>query len=173
MRDSGDDLEALQDILDRSASQSGDHLRSAFDQSKRLAADRLAAALDGIFELHLAVLSGSGAPLVAPLDGIFFKGRVWIGLPGTSLRARLVRRDPRVSASYNTPEVAFILHGTALEAEPDNPLLPEYSQLMRDLYVAEYGAGWLKWYESQRAKSARGYAGYIEPRVMFAKGHSR
>lgn len=41
---------------------------------------------------------------------------------------------------------------------------------MRDLYVAEYGAGWLNWYESQRAKSTHGFAGYIEPRVMFAKG---
>lgn len=165
------DLSALQDLLDRSLAASGEHLRSAFDQSKRLTADQLATALGGIFELHLAVVSGSGAPLVAPLDGIFFRGKVWIGIPAKAVRSRLIRRDARVSASYNAPQVAMIVHGVAQEPEPNDPMVEGFSALARDLYVQIYGAGWLEWFEVTRAESVgRDFTGYIEPRAMFAKG---
>jgi hypothetical protein len=71
VRESDADLEALQATLDQSSLRSGDHLRAAFDQDNRLSAQQLVDALPGIFELHLAVLSGNGAPLVerAPMSG--------------------------------------------------------------------------------------------------------
>lgn len=115
--------------------------------------------------------SGSGAPLVAPLDGIFFRGRVWVGIPAQAIRAKLIRRDARVSASYNSPKVAVIVHGTAREPEPTDPNAVEFWVLARRLYTQSYGDGWLTWFESRQAESAeRDFTGYIEPRVMFAKG---
>jgi hypothetical protein len=171
VRESDFELDELQALLDRSAEASGAHLRSAFDQSNRLTARALCDALPGIFELHLAVLSGAGAPLVAPLDGILFRGKVWIGLPDGALRARLVRRDPRVSASYNAPSVAFIVHGTAREVSADDPLLDDYSEHALGLYAEQFGDAWLAWRKAQaRPPDSLEFTGYIEPRVMFAKG---
>ena len=169
MRERDDDLAALDALLDRSYERGGSHLRSVFGPGERLRARALVAALDGIFEMHLAVLSGSGAPLVAPVDGIFFRGRIWFGLPAASLRARLVRRDRRVSASYNDPPLAVIAHGEAHEVGPADPELTEYRSLMTELYVRRYGEPWLEWFAAMQAGDP-GFTGYVEPRVLFAKG---
>jgi hypothetical protein len=170
MRETSADLRELQQLLDGSFAAAGAHLRSIFDEQSRLTAEGVVGALDGIFEMHLATVTGAGAPLVAPLDGIFFKGKIWFGFPDRSVRARLVRRDPRVSASYTRGPVAFIVHGTAHEVD-DHEVPPEYDALMRDLYAAQYGPGWIDWYERQRRDRVpgAGFGGYIEPRRMFAK----
>lgn len=170
VRETGDDLVELDVVLERSLAGSGEHLRSAFDQQHRLFAADVAAALGDIFEMHLATVARDGAPLAAPLDGVFFRGRVWFGLPAASLRARLVRRDPRVSASYNEPPVGMIVHGTAHEVDDSHPLFADYENLMTELYVSKYGSGWLEWYERLKQSPGRGFTGYVEPRVMFAKG---
>ena len=167
MHESQRELLQLDELLTSSAASSGEHLRTAFDQERRLDAAGLSAALPGIFEMHLAVLSGSGAPLVAPVDGIFFRGRVWFGLPAQSLRAKLVRRDARVSASFNDPPRAFIVHGTAVEAQESESAVEEYGEVMRRLYVELYGGGWIDWFEGLDHSGS--FTGHIEPRVMFAK----
>jgi hypothetical protein len=170
MRENETDLTQLQRLLDRSLGAAGPHLRSIFDDSNRLAAEELVATLDDIFEMHLAVVASTGAPLVAPTDGIFFRGRIWFGLPADAVRARLVRHDPRVSASYTRSSFAFIVHGKAQPADEASDAWKEYEGLLRDLYVAQYGPGWTEWYERLR-QQPRGssFSGYIEPRAMFAK----
>src|SRR5437588_11795132 len=125
MHESKDDLDQLRGLLDQSYAGAGEHLRSIFDGPARLSAEELAAGLDGIFEMHLATLAGDGAPLVAPIDGIFFRGEVFFGLPAESVRIRLVRRDPRVSASYTRESFAFIVHGRAREVDEASPLAKE------------------------------------------------
>lgn len=167
MHESERELVELDELLTRSAASSGEHLRTAFDQERRLDAAALSAALQGIFEMHLAVLSGSGAPLVAPVDGIFFRGRVWFGLPARSLRAKLVRWDARVSASFNDPPRAFIVHGTAVEAPESASETREFGDLVRRLYGDLYGPAWLDWFEGLDHSGS--FTGHIEPRVMFAK----
>jgi hypothetical protein len=135
-----------------------------------LGADALVAALDGIFEMHLAAVTSSGAPLVAPTDGIFLRGKVWFGLPARAVRAGLVRANPRVSASFARGSFAFVVHGEAREVDDDHPSWREYEAVFRELYVAQYGPAWLEWYQQLR-QQPRGasFSGYIEPRVMFAK----
>ena len=170
VRETADDLAALQSLLDRSFGGSGSHLRSAFSQDRRLSADALVAALPGLFEMHLAALAGDGAPLVAPVDGFLLTGRLCVGFPPASLRARLLRRDPRVSASYVGADVAFIVHGTFVELAGGSPFSDLYDDVARALYVAQYG-DWFDAYLDQKvATEGRGLVGYIEPRVMFAKG---
>ena len=170
VRESASDLTQLQDLLDRSLGSAGSHLRSIFTDDRRLTASELIASLNGIFEMHLAAVTSTGAPLVAPADGIFFRGNVWFGLPARSVRAHLLRYNPRVSASFIRDSFAFIVHGEAKDADEASNTWNEYEALMRDLYVAQYGPGWLDWYEQLRQDGrATSFTGYIEPRLMFAK----
>ena len=170
VRENRNDLSELQALMDRSLSTAGTHLRSIFGSEHPLTAEALVAALDGIFEMHLAMVTTDGAPLVAPTDGIFLRGKVWFGLLPHAVRTRLVRRDPRVSASHSRGSFAFIVHGSAHEVDESHPAWPDYEALLRELYVAEYGPGWLEWFEQLKQDRGSGFTGYIEPRVMFAKG---
>jgi hypothetical protein len=171
MRESAADVEELQRLLDRSRAAAGAHLRSIFDDAHALLAAEVIAELDGIFEMHLATVTAAGAPLVAPVDGTLFRGRIWFGLPGASVRARLVRREPRVSASYTRGSFAFVVHGTAQEARAGNGGLEAYDALVQELYVAVYGPDWIEWREQQRrtAEVRSSFTGWIEPRRMFVK----
>ncbi len=64
----------------------------------------------------------------------------------------------------------MIAHGTAVELPRDDPVMAEFSILMKDMYVEIYGPGWRDWFDAVQAESAgRDFTGYIEPRVMFAK----
>ena len=170
MHETDEDLATLQGVLDDSFERSGDHLRSAFSQrEQRGSASELVAALPGIFELHLAVVTADGAPLVAPIDGILYRGRIWVGIPPKAVRARLVRRDPRISASYNTAEVAFILHGTFREPAADDPELAGFSALARSLYVEQYGGWFDAWLDERVRTEGPGVTGFLDPRRLFAK----
>jgi hypothetical protein len=171
MQESKADLEGLQALLDRSFAGAGAHLRSIFDKEHRLSAQGLVDALEGIFEMHLATLTSNGAPLVAPIDGVFFKGKVWFGLPTESVRSRLVRRDSRISASYSQGSFAFIVHGSANEFTQASPVFEEFEfeAFIKELYVAQYGPDWLKWHENRQREHGPGFRAWIEPRVMFAK----
>ena len=171
MRETEADLVELQALLDRSDGAAGPHLRSIFDDRQRATASDVVATLDGVFEMHLATVTAGGAPLVAPLDGILFHGKVWFGLPAASLRARLVRRNAAVSASFTRESFAFIVHGTAHELEPGTAPATEFDALVRELYVGLYGPGWLEWHERHKRETGGddGFNGWIEPRRMFAK----
>ncbi len=169
VHESDDDLAALQAVLDSSASRSGDHLLSAFARDRWISARELAGELSGIFELHLAALSGNGAPLVAPVDAIFFKGRVWVGLPGASLRSKLLRRDPRVSVSFARGDLALIVHGTFQGVSRSEAEAAGYSELVRDLYIDLYGDGFGDWLDQKQQIPNSDLTGFVEPRVMFAK----
>lgn len=170
MQESPTDLRRLQDVLDRSYRDAGTHLRSIFSEESRLAASDLVDALPGIFEIHLAVTATDGAPLSAPVDAALFQGRIWVGLPLNSVRAKLVRRDPRVSVSYTRGEsFALIVHGEVVEVPTGDPAYARYSAHIHDLYVSMYGPQWAEWYEKNRQNIEGGYHGWIEPRRMFAK----
>ena len=172
MRETPEEVSALQQLLDESDAGAGTHLRSIFG-GERISASDLVAKLDGIFEMHLATLAGDGSPLVAPIDTILLHGKVFFGLTAISVRAKLLRRDARVSASYAEGSFALIVHGTAVPVASDSAEGVEFEDVVKEVYVAQYGPGWLTFYEQQRKANLdaglEGFGGYIEPRVMFAK----
>ena len=168
MRETTEDLDRLQRVLDDSRAAAGAHLRNAFGESNITAAE-VVATFDGIVEMHLAVVTRDGAPLVAPVDGMFVHGRITFGLPATSVRTRVLRRDPRASASFNEGSSAFIVHGTVRELAPGSVEAEEYEDLVKELYAARYGPAWLDWFEAQQRDGPPGFAGWIEPRRLFAK----
>src|SRR4051794_6548627 len=112
VRETAADLETLQRRLDESMAAAGEHPATIFDAAHRPSGTDVCERLDGILEVDLACVTGEGAPLVAPIDAFLFRGDLWVGVPGPSVRARLLRRDPRVSASYNHDGFALIVHGT-------------------------------------------------------------
>ena len=165
MRETPEDLAMLQRQLDDSAAAGGAHLRSIFDDEHGLTAAELVELLPGIVEVHLACTTADGAPLVAPIDALVYRGRLWIGLPSQSVRARLVRRDPRVSASYNDERLALIVHGTLVLQGPDDN--PDFVAHVKEQYTAQYGDWWVSYFDSLDHTNDTG--GYVEPRRIFAK----
>jgi len=168
VRETAEDLHRLQATLDDSRRRAGDHLRAAFGESTATAHE-IAQALTGVFEMHLAVVTRSGEPLVAPVDGVLFHGRICFGLPGPSVRSRLVRADRRVSASYNHGSTAFIVHGVAHELVDGEAEAQEFEDVIKEVYVEIYGTGWLDWFDRQRNESRSGFTGWIEPRRLYVK----
>jgi uncharacterized pyridoxamine 5'-phosphate oxidase family protein len=169
VRETSEEVRVLQDLLDRSDANAGDHLRLIFDARSRVTADELVSTLDGIFEIHLAALTATGAPVVAPIDALLLHGKIYFSVASTAVRSRLLRRDPRVSASYTDGSFALIAHGTAIEVAPDSGDARELLDVAKDLYVAMYGEGWLTFHEHRQREAGRDWSGWIEPRVMFAK----
>jgi len=170
VRETAAEIETLQRLLDESDAGAGDHLRLIFGGANRLTAGELVAKLDGIFEVHLATLTGDGAPLVAPIDAIFLHGKVFVSVAGTAVRSRLLRRDQRVSASYTDGSFAFIVHGKAVAMADESAAAQEFLEVVKELYVALYGPGWITFHEQRkRDHSEADWSGWIEPRVMFAK----
>ena len=167
MRESQAEILALQELLDRSYARAGDHLKSIFRPEKRLSAQEVVSELGGILEIHLATTTPSGAPFVAPIDALFFKGEIWFGIPGEAVRAPFFRRDPRVSASYTRGEsFALIVHGTCVEVAEE---VPEFDAYCVEEYVKLYGPGWLEWRDKRKESGQQGGGYRIDARRMFVK----
>lgn len=167
MLETPEEVARLQSLLDRSAASAGPHLRSMFGDEHRMTASELIDALPGLVEVHLAVVTGDGAPLVAPVDAILCKGELWIGLPGASVRSRLLRRDPRVSLSYTAGDTALIVHGTFEEVAAADATA--YAALARRLYIEQYGDWFAEVLDRKQQTPNDDLTGRITPRVLFAK----
>jgi uncharacterized pyridoxamine 5'-phosphate oxidase family protein len=153
-----DEVRELQRLLDESYERAGAHLHRIFTEEKRIPAAELANELRGVQVLNLATVTPSGAPRVAPVDGLFFKGRFWFGSAPDSTRFRNIRERPDVSGSVTRgEEFAVIVHGTAHEVEDKDA--PEV-QPFKDYLLDVYEGNWDPW--SGGATYAR-----IEPTHMF------
>ena len=114
MRETESDLRRLQGVLVESHERAGSHLRSVITPERRLTAVDLAARLTGMKLLALATVNSRGAPVVGPVDGIFYRGEFWFGTSPDALRIRHIRRNPNVSATHIPgEELAVTVHGKA------------------------------------------------------------
>jgi hypothetical protein len=75
MFETSEDLRALQQLLDVSYTGTGSHLRSIWGEDSRLDAEAVSAELSGVQVLDLATVTPRGEPRVAPVDGLFFRGK--------------------------------------------------------------------------------------------------
>jgi hypothetical protein len=142
MYETPEDLIALNEQLDRSHARAGGHLRSIFTPERRLAADELAALLSGVQVLNLATVSRACAPRVAPVDGLFYRGRFWFGSAAASVRFTHLRERPQVSASHTRgEELAVIVHGTVALIDRGDPAHAGFATYYREVY----GFGWEEW----------------------------
>ena len=142
MHETPEDLDRLQRLLDESHAAAGRHHRSIFDDAHRVGAADLAAMLTKVQVLCLATVTARGEPRVAPVDGLFYRGRWHFGSSPDSVRFRHLRRRPAVSAVHvRGEEFAVIAHGRARELELT---APEQDGFRRYL-IEVYGGQWEEW----------------------------
>jgi hypothetical protein len=142
MHETAEDLIELTALLDRSYARAGAHMRSIFTPERRIPAAELVALLPGVQILNLATVTRACAPRVAPVDGLFYRGRFWFGSAAASVRFGHLRERPQVSASHTRgEELAVIVHGTATLIEAGDPAHAGFA----DYYREVYGSGWEEW----------------------------
>lgn len=142
MHETAADMAELTALLDRSYERSGAHLRSIFTPERRMTAEELVALLSGVQVLNLATVTRACEPRVAPVDGLFYRGRFWFGTASSSLRASHLRARPKVSASHTRgEELAVIVHGTATLVEVGDPAHEGFAAYYREVY----DFGWEEW----------------------------
>jgi hypothetical protein len=140
MRETAEDLAALQELLDRSYERAGSHLRRIHTPERRLTAEQVAERLTGMRLLALATATRDGRPVVGPVDGIFFRGAFHFGSAPDSLRFRHIRARPHVSATHLPgEELAVTVHGHAVPV--DHGAGP-FRETLLEIYVPRYGAAW-------------------------------
>ncbi len=166
MHETAEDLRDLQRALDESYAAAGEHLRSIFRTERRMSAAEVVRVLRGVFVLSLATVTAKGEPMVAPIDGLFYRGRIWFGVPPGALRAVHLRTRPQVSAAYVRGEkLCVIVHGVAREVEASHPMHEPYERYCREAYGPELRDHWAEQYSG---REGRGFTAWIEPRRLYA-----
>src|SRR5437764_11019984 len=141
MRDTAEDLHALQALLEESYGAAGSHLLGIHRPERRLSARQIAERLSGMCLLALATATADGRPIVGPVDGIFFRGSFYFGSAPDSLRIRHIRARPHVSATHLPSEaLAVTVHGRAQLVDVGAP--SEFRQSLLDVYTPRYGPEW-------------------------------
>lgn len=152
-------IKTLQELLDRSYKQAGSHLLSIHTPNWRMSAVDVCETLVKVCVLNLATVSSQARPLVAPVDGLFFKGRFWFGSSHESLRFAHIRKNPYVSAAYTQgEEISILVHGKAVEVDLSNGEHEDLHEYCREVY--DDFDSWGKW-------GSQPYA-YIDANTMYA-----
>ena len=146
MRESPDDLARLQTLLDRSIEAAGAFLRASFEMPEHsLSAAQLAAHLTGVRTVALATVTARSEPRVAPVGGIFYRGRFAIPTVATAARARHVAARPAISLTYyEGNDLAILAHGHATTVTPDAVTFTDLEEIQRaseGSSVREWGEG--------------------------------
>ena len=114
MLETPEELDNLQQLLDRSMAGAGEHLRGIITGERRLSAAELAGRLPGMRLLVVATVTADGRPLAGPVDGYFLHGTFWFSSGRNSVRMRHLAARPAVSATHLPgEELAVTVHGRA------------------------------------------------------------
>ena len=149
MHESQADLEALQDLLDRSYAAAGAHLLRIHTPERRLGGAEVVERLTGMCLLTLATVTADCRPIAGPVDGIFYRGAFHFGSSPDSVRFRHIRSRPRVSATHLPgEELGITVHGRALPVDTSTGGEGGFRQALLDIYVPRYGPGWEKFLDS-------------------------
>jgi Pyridoxamine 5'-phosphate oxidase len=160
MRETPEDIARLERLIESSHARAGAHLRSIFDDERRVAAADLPERLTGVQMLHLATATAAGEPRVSPVDGLLIHARWHFGTAPQAMRARHLLARPAVSASVAHGErFAIVVHGRAVPIDFDEPAHAD----ARACFSETYGTGW-----EEFARPNRYFL--IEPERVFTFG---
>ncbi len=146
MKETPEDLEQLQKLLDQSLEQAGDFLRSSFQMPQHsLTAQQLVRYLLGIQTVAFATVTANGQPRVAPVGSLFVRGHFYIPTVATAVRTRHVVKRPAVSLTHFVGnDLAILVHGQAVPIRPDHTDFAMVEALQREhsgQSVREWGDG--------------------------------
>jgi len=140
MKETAEELAALQALLDRSHQGASDHLRSIIDDGRTLSAREIAGLMTGMRVVSFATVTPAGEPRVSALDGHFLHGHWTLSTLRTSPKGRQLVAHPAVSAAcIEGEEVAVFAHGRAVVLEGD-----ELAEVDAH-WTAHYGSSPLSW----------------------------
>jgi len=163
MLETPEELDDLQQLLDRSMAGAGEHLRGIITGERRLSAADLAGRLRGMRLLTAATVTADGRPLAGPVDGYFLHGTFWFSSGRNSVRMRHLAARPAVSATHLPgEELAVTVHGRAELVDMRDPAAAELRRAILDWYVPRQGPEFESWLDALDAVAAR-----IEPAKMF------
>ena len=150
MHETGEDLEALQQLIDSSYAAAGPHLLSIHEPERRLTAAQVADRLAGMCLLSLATVTADCRPIVGPVDGIFYRGAFYFGSSPDSVRFRHIARRPQVSATHLPgEELAVTVHGRAVRVDVQAPEGAGLRRTLLEVYVPRYGPEWEEFLDSE------------------------
>ena len=142
MRETDEELAELQALLDRSIVSDNAHLVAIMTPERRLTAEQMVRALDGMRVLVVATVTADGRPLTSCVDGHLIHGRWVFTTDATATKARHLAVRPAVSATHaRGDEFGVFTHGTAERLTPGHPDFAE----VEDHLVAHYGSSPSSW----------------------------
>jgi hypothetical protein len=156
MLETPEDLDRLQQLLDRSMASAGPHLRSIITDERRLTAQQLCDRLQGMRLLALATVTADGRPIVGPVDGYLLHGSFYFSSGRDSVRMRHLAARPACSATHLPgEELAVSVHGRAELFEVSDPGHGELRQAMLEHYLPLQGPEFEDWLNGIDALGAR------------------
>jgi hypothetical protein len=156
MLETPEELDSLQQILDRSAAGAGSHLRDIITDDRRLSAAQLSEKLQGMRLLVVATVTADGRPLAGPVDGYLLHGSFYFSSGRNSVRMRHLAARPAVSATYLPgEELAVTVHGRAELFDVNDPSRGELRQAMLGHYLPLQGPAFETWLDQADAVGAR------------------
>jgi hypothetical protein len=139
------DVRELQALLDRTFSRANPHLASIVKRERRLNARQVVRYLQGTKHVAFATVNAKGEPRVAPLDGVFVRGRFTVSTGGRAARLEHLRANPACSAAHMVGDtVGIVVHGHATIIGRDDEGVDELEPIWRDIYGSspfEWGEG--------------------------------
>ena len=140
MKETAEELAAMQALIDRSYGGASDHLRGIIDDQRTLSAREIAALMTGMRVMSFATVTARGEPRVSALDGHFLHGHWTLSTLRSSPKGRQLLARPAVSAAcIEGEEVAVFTHGVAVVLEDD-----ELAEVNAH-WTAHYGSSPLSW----------------------------
>jgi hypothetical protein len=166
MLETPEEIDRLQQLLDRSAAGAGPHLRGIITEERRLSAADLIERLHGMRLLTVATVTADGRPLAGPVDGYLLHGSFYFSSGRNSVRMRHLAARPAVSATHLPgEELAVTVHGRAELFDLRDLVGAELRQAMLDHYVPLQGPQFETWLDQLDAVGAR-----IAAEKMFTFG---
>lgn len=159
MRETPNDLQQLQNLLDSSIEQAGPFLRSSFEMPEHsLSARQITNHLEGLPTISMASVTAAGEPRVAPIGAIFYRGSFYAPTVRNAARVRHYESRPALSATYYEGiDLAIIMHGRAAIIDESDPSFAPVDAELKRLT----GESVLEW------DSADGVYVRVDPNVIY------
>src|SRR5881392_2161710 len=137
MRETPEDIERLQTLLDNSIKRAGTFLRRSFQMPEHsLTAQELVDCWQDVQTVALATVTMRGEPRIAPIGSLLYRGEIYIPTVATAARTRHIMKRPAVSLTlFRKNELAIIVHGSAAIIPPDHA---DFETLENLLYASTH-----------------------------------
>jgi hypothetical protein len=142
MRETAEELAALDGLLTRSVAGGNPHLLAIMTPERRLSAEQMVHALEGMQTLVVATVTADGRPLTSCVDGHLLHGRWHFTTDATATKARHLAARPAVSATHARGDTFGVFtHGNAERLTPEDPDFAE----VEDHLAGHYGSSPSSW----------------------------